>query len=86
MRRLSRPSCNAGCFFERFGLIILTEVARISAQNIIFDASGTKSVDPVITGDIIMSQKESLRPFKTIPLRYTRSQADPASLRQPPKQ
>src|SRR4051794_31788874 len=31
--------CNAGCFFERFGLIFLTEVARISAQNIIFDAS-----------------------------------------------
>jgi hypothetical protein len=21
--------CNAGCFFERFGLIFLTEVARI---------------------------------------------------------
>ncbi len=48
--------CNTGCFFERFGLIFLTEVARISAT------------------------------LHFSYLRPTRSQADPASLRQPPKQ
>jgi hypothetical protein len=78
--------CNAGCFFERFGLICLTEVARISAQNIIFDALDPKVLTQSLLVISLMSQKESPRSFKTIPLRYTRSQADPASLRQPPKQ